>query len=318
MMESKLKKLYNNVVSQAISTSGKFLFAGNVFSDIFVFEINEILNSLDEPQQPKIYPQNAGLISSLEFHNDFLIVGGKGSIYGLKFNESTNELSKDKSWEVFLAEGKSVNYFWLNKADNDLFAGCDNNIIYQVSLEDGRVVRKFEGHKDFIHCLTGSDDQIYSASQDGTLKIWDPRENGFIHEIEPQKKHELKRPEFGGFLGSCAISNDWLICGGGPKLSLWNTKTLEYSPIDFGFPGKIHCSYFIDDNIVIGGTHPSVQIYSINGDLKYDLPVENSPAIYSIVFQTEPQKIMTLAGYSNQLNVLSDFRYVDIILDLYK
>lgn len=247
-----------------------------------------------------------------------MIVGGKGTIYGLKFNVTTNELSKDKSWEVFLAEGKHVNDFWLNKADNEVFVGCNNNVIYQVSLEDGRVVRKFEGHKDFIHCLTGSDDQIFSASQDGTLKIWDPREKEYTDEIEPQKREELKRPEFGGFLGSCAVSNDWLICGGGPKLSLWNTKTLEYSPIEFGFPGKIHCASFIDDNIVVGGTYPSVQIYSINGDLKYDLPVENSPAIYSIVFQSEPHKLMTLGGYSNQLNVLSDFRYVDIVLDLYK
>lgn len=218
-----------------------------------------------------------------------------------------------------MAEGKYVNYFWLNKAENELYAGCNNNVIYRVSLEDGRVIRSFEGHKDFIHCVTGSDDnQIFSASQDGTLKIWDPREKEYINEIEPQLKDELKRSEFGGFLGSCAISNDWLICGGGPKLSLWHTKTLEYSPIEFGFPGKIHCSSFIDDNIVIAGTGPSVQIYSINGDLKYDLPIENSPAIYSIVFQSDPQKIMTLAGYSNKLNVLSDFRYIDIVLDLYK
>uniref|UniRef100_T1GQT4 Uncharacterized protein n=1 Tax=Megaselia scalaris TaxID=36166 RepID=T1GQT4_MEGSC len=310
MKESKLRKLYNNVVSQTISSSGKYLFAGNVFSDIFVFE---------EPQKhPNIYPQHSGVISCLEFHNDFLIVGAKGSIYGLKFDELKNHLSKDKSWEVSLAEVKNVNCFWLDKAINHIFVGCDNNIIYQVSLEDGRVLRKFEGHKDFVHCLTGSDDQIYSASQDGTLKIWDPRENLHVNEIEPNKKDELKRPELGGFLGACAISNDWLICGGGPKLSLWHTKTLDFSQIDFAFPGKIHCASFIDDNIVVGGVNSSVQIYSINGSLKYDIPIENSPATYSIVFQSDPYKFMSLTGYSNKLNILSDFKYVDIVLDFYK
>lgn len=274
---------------------------------------------MDEPQQPRIFTQNSSnLISVLEFYNDFLIVGGKGLIYGLQFDETTGELSKDKSWEVFLAEGKHVNDLWLNKANNEVFAGCNNNLIYQVSMEDGRVVRKFEGHKDFIHCLIGSDSQIYSASQDGTLKIWDIREKEYIEEIIPYKRDELRRPELGNFLGSCAIYNDWLICGGGPKLSLWNTKTLECSPIEFGFRGKIHCSHFLDDNIVVGGASKSVQVYSINGTLKYDVPVENTPAIYSIAFQSEPYKIMTFGGYTNKLNVLSDFRYVDIVLDLYK
>mgnify|MGYP004602812089 CR=1 FL=1 len=33
-----LKRMYNNVLAQTISESGKYLFAGNSFGDIFVFE----------------------------------------------------------------------------------------------------------------------------------------------------------------------------------------------------------------------------------------------------------------------------------------
>lgn len=38
MKDLKLKITYNNVISQAISESGRFLFAGNRFGDIFVQE----------------------------------------------------------------------------------------------------------------------------------------------------------------------------------------------------------------------------------------------------------------------------------------
>lgn len=36
MREKDLKRAYNNVLAQTISTSQKFLFAGNLFGDIFV------------------------------------------------------------------------------------------------------------------------------------------------------------------------------------------------------------------------------------------------------------------------------------------
>lgn len=38
MKDLKLKIMYNNVISQAISESGRFLFAGNRFGDIFAQE----------------------------------------------------------------------------------------------------------------------------------------------------------------------------------------------------------------------------------------------------------------------------------------
>lgn len=99
-------------------------------------------------------------IQSLEFFNDFLIVGCNGSIVGFIWNEKTQRIEK-KSWEVKIPstattfDTTDVNCMYLDRNEGILYAGCGDNEIYSITLENGTVLRTYSGHKDYIHSVDG-------------------------------------------------------------------------------------------------------------------------------------------------------------------
>lgn len=100
-------------------------------------------------------------IQSMEFFNDFLIVGCNGTIMGFIWNEKTQRIEK-KSWEVKIPSTAAtfditdINCMYMDHKEGLLYAGCGDNDIYSVNLENGTVVRNYSGHKDFIHSVDGN------------------------------------------------------------------------------------------------------------------------------------------------------------------
>lgn len=321
------KLLYNTVLSQTISSDGKYIFLGNNFGDIFVqsaesFQITEQNNITPEILLFSVCCSQP--INSLAFHNDFLIVGTIGKIVGYKWKfhfDETPNLTKP-FWTIEIPiipesiEAADINSMYIDQESNILYAGCGDNNIYQISLEDGKIIRNFKGHKDYIHCVTGQEQQIYSASEDGKILFWNSGEINPIGKLEPYKNDELVRSDYGKWQGTVSISNDWLVCGGGPKASMWHLRTMECTKI-FPFPGKAHFSSFLDDLVLIAGEHSSVHHYTFNGETVVDMPTDY-PAVYSIVWQRKPYKFMSVAGAGNRVQIMTDFRYMDSFIELYK
>lgn len=323
MKDLKLKIMYNNVISQAISESGRFLFAGNRFGDIFAQDLHD-LEKTDTPRSKVlVFPQPSQTeINSLCCHRDFLIVGAIGVVYGLSWDEEKRELSTARKWEVKIplnvdaVEVPDVNFLWLRTETDTLYAGCGDNIIYQINLEDGHIVRDYRGHTDYIHGVAGSDrGRIFSASEDGTVRFWSEQQKEATAKLEPSANAQLMRPEYGKWIGAVATNDDWLICGGGPKFSIWHLGTMECMR-DFEFPGKVHVCDFVEENLFVAGEHSHAQFYAINGDIQANIPLEHTAA-YSAVWQLEPIKFMSIAGYSNKLHILNDFRFLDSKIELY-
>lgn len=52
---------------------------------------------------------------------------------------------------------------------------------------------------------------LASASEDGTVHIWDCRTSKFVATIEPQNEPSLKRPHLGKWVGCVNIEKDWLV-----------------------------------------------------------------------------------------------------------
>ncbi|XP_005183941.1 THO complex subunit 6 [Musca domestica] len=319
-----IKRFYNCVCAQTISTSGKFLFAGNRAGDIFVQNITNFQNSEEMRPPLKIYPQGEECeINCLSFHREFLIVGSIGVVYGLKWVEDKAELATGRAWEIKIPidveaiEVPDVNYMWLRPETDLLYVGCGDNVIYELNLEDGRITRSFKGHEDYIHGVCGSGtDKLYSASEDGSIRMWVTNQKESTGLIEPYKKDTLVRPEMGKWQGALATNDDWLLCGGGPKLSLWHLRSMECTSV-FPFPGKVHVCDFVEDMIFVGGEHTNAQFYAMNGKLRADIKTENT-AVYSAVWKTEPERFMSIAGYSNWLSILNDFRFLDSKIELYE
>ncbi|EDX10202.1 THO complex subunit 6 [Drosophila simulans] len=324
MKQKDLKRAYNNVLAQAISDSNQYLFAGNLFGDIFVLRIKELDKGSEEPPgKLKIFPQGSDVdINYLTFHRDFLIVGAVGLIYGLKWNEEEESLATKRSWEVKIpiqvdaVEVPDVNSMWLDSENSILFAGCGDVVIYQVSLEDGRIQREYRGHTDYVHSVVGNaKGQIFSGAEDGTVRVWSTKQQQHTSMLEPYKNPNLLRPDWGKWIGAVAVNEDWLLCGGGPKASIFHLRSLESTCV-FNFPGRVHLCDFVDDCVLIGGEHNHVQSYTLNGVLQANIPVEHT-ACYSAVWQTSPIKFISIAGFSNKLHILKDFRFLDSKIDMY-
>ncbi|KAH8316735.1 hypothetical protein KR074_001572 [Drosophila pseudoananassae] len=324
MKERDLKRAYNNVMAQAISSSNHYLFAGNLFGDVFVLRLKELDPSSEEPPgKLKVFSQGSHVeINCLAFHGDFLIVGAVGLIYGLQWNEKEQTLGPKRSWEVKIpmqvdaVEVPDVNSMWLNHDTHTLFAGCGDGVIYQMSLEDGRIQREYRGHTDYVHSVVGNDaGQIFSGAEDGTVRIWSTTQQEATGLLEPHKNPNLLRPDWGKWIGAVSVNDDWLLCGGGPKASIYHLRSMECSRV-FDFPGRVHVCDFVEDCVFIGGEHNHVQSYTLNGALQANIPVEHT-ACYSTVWQAAPIKLMSIAGFSNKLHILKDFRFLDSKIELY-
>ncbi len=153
-----------------------------------------------------------------------MIVGRAGEVTGYTINKQ--EKITKKSWNIQIpisAESRDldeVSSIWIDKEYSILYAGCGDNNVYVASLEDGKIIRKLAGHQDYLHSVHGIGSKIVTASEDGSVKIWDKREKEAVHTIEPYLEDDIKRPEMGKWQGSATITNDWMVCGGVPELSL--------------------------------------------------------------------------------------------------
>lgn len=289
-------------------------------------ETHQIRQTSIRPVQVFKTVENGDQIHSLAFHNNFVIVGTRNATV-TGYSWMKNEITK-KAWEVKLSSSvvnkdsvdpkwTEVNSFWVDKVNNLLFAGCGDNQVYAINLENGKIVREFDGHKDYIHCVQGSpsDNRIFSASEDGSVKFWDSRTKQCTDMIEPFKNENLHRPQFGKWQGTVSVTDDWILCGGGPKFSLWHLRSLECTTI-YDYPGTAHVSGFLDDIVYVAGDASNLYQFSLNGDVTAEVPV-SGPAVYSVIWQNDPFKMMSIGGASKNLDICTNFNYKDIVLNLY-
>lgn len=274
--------------------------------------------ALARPHQVFKASEDGQSIRSLAFHNHFLIVGTTGIVTG--FTWLKNRLNK-KSWEIRLPNNESqqndINCFWLNKKESILYVGCGDNHIYALTLEDGQVLRSFNGHTDYVHWIDGGTDQsLYSASEDGSIKFWDRRDKRAVNQLEPFKNELLVRPQFGKWQGTVAVTDDWLVCGGGPSVSLWHLRSMECTTV-FPFVKPVRVSGFLDEVIYVGGDSTHLCQYNMKGDVTAEVPVSSS-SVYSVVAQIEPEKFLSIAGSSNSLDICTNYNYRDVVLNLYE
>ncbi|PKI39004.1 hypothetical protein CRG98_040602 [Punica granatum] len=99
----------------------------------------------------------------------------------------------------------------------------------------------FSGHTDYLHCIVvrNSASQILTGSEDGTARIWDCRSGRCVRVIAPEK--DMKSERFSSCVSCIALdaSENWLVCGSGPGLFLWNLPASEcISRISTGAPAQ--------------------------------------------------------------------------------
>jgi len=321
-MDGKRKEYYTTVFAQVFSPCGGYLVAGSNFGTIAVFNSSQTLHA-DSPADSK-YP-----IHSFQAHNSyiysmvsterFLISGGSSEIHGWLWKDILNSNNPKPRWTLQppasspfdVAETNSIVY---REKDNTLVSGGGDNNVYVWDLEMGMMTGNLQGHTDYIHCVDyiKKTDQIVSAGEDGQVLFWDPRvASGSIDSlIEPNKLEEAARPEIGKWISCMATdpSEDWLVCGGAPHLSVWHLRSKTSTTVLKTPKSCPQVVAFHDDVILSGGTEPSVFHWSINGEMKTQVPCK-AKAIYSLAVNKLPNKALAVGGNSPYIDICTNFNY---------
>ncbi|XP_064619164.1 THO complex subunit 6 homolog [Lineus longissimus] len=325
-----LQKLYTTVYCQCFSPCGKYLAACDNFGRVALFNLSNALaaDATDSSWKPcHIFQAHDGPIYSLASSKDFLISAGTGDIKGWNWSDVINKIPKIV-WALSIPntgnfDNPETNSIALDNKNgpSHLFAGCGDNNIHMWDLESGHLMKSFEGHTDYVHSviLRNNCRECISGSEDGTVRVWDVRSpHEAVHMIEPYKQEECSRPQMGKWIGCVATDpgDDWLVCGGGPQLSIWFLRSLTFTTV-FETPQTCQQhAMFYDDEIISAGTSGVVHHWNVNGESRSHVPCSPG-SVFNVNINTnsDSNKVLSVAGNCSKIDVCTNFGYTAFSLD---
>uniref|UniRef100_A0A671PHV7 THO complex subunit 6 homolog n=1 Tax=Sinocyclocheilus anshuiensis TaxID=1608454 RepID=A0A671PHV7_9TELE len=292
-----LQLLHMSVFSQSFSPCGRFLAAGNNYGEIAVFSLSAALSpdASQASQKPILnFTAHDGPVFSLLSTDTHLLSAGNGEISAWSWAELIKKVRVSCS----------VN-------DNSLIVGGGDNNIHIMDMETGIFKSVLKGHTDYIHCLCFKEreEEILSGGEDGAVRIWDSRTNRPVHCIEVFKYEECARPQFGKWISCLATDSDWMLCGGGPSLSLWHLRSMSPTSV-FPLPGCQREAVFYQDLIMSVGEGPHVSHCLHGGTVKAQIPcTPSSLNTLALNLKNTEHRVMTVGGSSHQIDVFTNFSY---------
>lgn len=279
-------ELHTTMFAVAFSPCGNYLAACNNFGQIAVFSIVSALapDASSDKKKPIIFFQgHGGPIYSLISTDKFLISGGSSEIHGWRWDEILDKTeSPSPAWTLQPPATRTsldvpeTNALAFADQEDALFSGCGDNNIYMWDLESGTCKNTLVGHTDYVHCLSlrTKSNQCVSGSEDGTVRLWDYRIKGSMTDmIEPRKNEDINRPQLGSWIGCVTVdkSEDWMVCGGGPSLSVWHLRSMACTSV-LKTASTQQAALFHDDIILSAGSEPNLFHWQLNGDPKAQVP----------------------------------------------
>ncbi|KAF6127685.1 THO complex 6 [Phyllostomus discolor] len=157
-----------------------------------------------------------------------------------------------------------------------------------MDLETGTFTQALRGHTDYIHCLAlrERNPEVLSGGEDGAVRLWDLRMAKEVQTIEVYKHEECSRPHNGRWIGCLATDSDWMVCGGGPALTLWHLRSSTPTTIFPMWAPQKHVTFY-QDLILSAGQGPCVNQWQLSGELKAQVP-GSSPGLLSLSLNQQP------------------------------
>lgn len=334
----RVSQLYMTIFAQEFSPCGKYLAIANSYGDIAVHQLDSVLKFRSRKTRPGDDDGRSGkIINKFQGHEDpvfsltsnekNLVSGSIGQIKGWRWadvasSEPVSPKHNTPSWILNVPVNKTVgsrpeiNYMII-KGDV-LYAAAGDGNVYGWSLETTALIRKYEGHSDYVHCLATKDDNLLlSGSEDGSLRFWDPRTSGScVALMEPYKHSSCSRPLIGKWISCVDIEEDRVLCGGGPHLSLFHLKMSAsmYHQSKFNSATPLHVFKtdgnvtqnvvkFHEDGFLCAGSSPFVHHWDLSGRLSMSLAVTPS-SVYTVASNENSSNypVMTVAGSSNKID----------------
>ncbi|XP_026538112.1 THO complex subunit 6 homolog isoform X2 [Notechis scutatus] len=120
---------------------------------------------------------------------------------------------------------------------------------------------------------------------------------------------ECRRPQNGKWISCLATDSDWMVCGGGPALTLWHLRSVTPTTI-FPLPQCQQQAMFYQDLILSAGHSPTINHLQISGEVKAQIPcLPRCVHSISINERSAEHKVLTAAGSSHFIDVFTNFGY---------
>uniref|UniRef100_A0A4W6F964 THO complex 6 n=1 Tax=Lates calcarifer TaxID=8187 RepID=A0A4W6F964_LATCA len=310
-----------SVFSQSFSPCGRFLAAGNNYGEIALFSLSAALSpdATGLSQKPVLtFTAHEGPVFSLLSTDCHLLSAGNGEVSA--WNDTTTRFHRpsrvDTSLTVCLCfrsslEIPEINSMTINSRDNSLIVGGGDNNLHVLDLEHGVFKAVLQGHSDYVHCVTmrEREAEILSGGEDGAVRMWDSRTAQSVHCIDVYKYESCARPQFGKWISCLTTDSDWMLCGGGPSLSLWHLRSLSPTST-FPLSGCQRQAAFYQDMILAVGEGPFVSHCLLGGDVKAQIPCSpQSLNTLQLNTNSTEHRVLTVGGSSAHIDVFTNLSY---------
>uniref|UniRef100_A0A7N8XB45 THO complex 6 n=1 Tax=Mastacembelus armatus TaxID=205130 RepID=A0A7N8XB45_9TELE len=313
-----LTLLHMSVFSQSFSPCGRFLAAGNNYGEIAIFSLSAALSpdATGLSQKPVLtFTAHEGPVFSLLSADCHLLSAGNGEISAWSWAELIKKNAKPlwtkrPNYKSSL-EIPEINSMIINPGDNSLIVGGGDNNIHILDLEHGVFKSVLQGHSDYIHCVSvrEREAEILSGGEDGAVRIWDSRTGQCAHCIEVYKYESCARPQYGKWISCLTTDSDWMLCGGGPSLSLWHLRSLSPTSI-FPLTGCQRQATFYQDMILAVGEGPFVSHCLLGGEVKAQIPcTPQSLNTLQLNTNSTEHRVLTVGGSSDHIDVFTNLSY---------
>ncbi|XP_061568673.1 THO complex subunit 6 homolog [Cololabis saira] len=310
--------LHMSVFSQSFSPCGRFLAAGNNYGEIALFSLSAALSpeATADNQRPILtFTAHEGPVFSLRSSDGVLLSAGNGEVSAWSWTELSKKNVKPL-WTKrpnykFSLEIPEINSMVVNTKDNSLALGGGDNNIHILDLEHGVFKSVLQGHTDYVHCLAmrEREAELLSGGEDGAVRMWDSRTGQCVHCIDIYKYESCARPQHGKWISCVATDSDWMLCGGGPSLSLWHLRSLSPTSV-FPLSGCQRQAAFYQDMILTVGDGPHVSHCLLGGDIKAQI-VCTSQSLNTLQLNTNSteHRVLTAGGSSSKIDVFTNLSY---------
>ncbi|KAF6734966.1 THO complex subunit 6-like [Oryzias melastigma] len=313
-----VERLHMSVFSQSFSPCGRFLAAGNNYGEIGVFSVSAALSpdaGADSLKPVLAFTAHEGPVFSLLTTDGVLLSAGNGEISAWSWTELSKKSvkplwSKRPTYSSSL-EIPEINAMVWNPRDNSLAVGGGDNNIHVLDLEHGVFKAVLHGHTDYVHCLCmrEREAELLSGGEDGAVRMWDSRTGRCVHCLEVHKYEACARPQHGKWISCLTTDSDWMVCGGGPALSLWHLRSLSPTSV-FPLSSCQRQVAFHQDVILAVGEGPFVSHCLLGGAVKTQIPcTPQSLNTLQINAGSSEHKVLTVGGSSSCIDVFTNPSY---------
>ncbi|KAM9744966.1 LOW QUALITY PROTEIN: THO complex subunit 6 homolog [Menidia menidia] len=310
--------LHMSVFSQSFSPCGRFLAAGNNYGEVALFSLSAALSpeATAASRKPVLkFTAHQGAVFSLLTSDGVLLSAGNGEVSAWNWNELIKKnvkalWTRRPSYRSSL-EIPEINAMATSQRDNSLFMGGGDNNIHVLDLEHGVFKAALQGHTDYVHCvcMREREAELLSGSEDGAVRMWDIRTGQSVHRIDVYKYESCARPQFGKWISCVTTDSDWMLCGGGPSLSLWHLRSLSPTST-FSLSGAQRHAAFSQEMILAVGEGPLVSHCLLGGAVKAQIPC-TPPSLNTLQLnaRSSEHRVLTVGGASSHIDVFTNLSY---------